>query len=146
MRFDSLLLGRQEHALADDVRKYSTTQISTDRLRWNRDAEFPISTLQLPADLQDWFIEQCAKHEEEGRGQLRGVIAQQLQYFPVVIGHVDGIPAVLAGLEHIAYALSEKAKTIPALVGMVKQEDPEIEVARGSNDHVQSNEAVDLSV
>jgi len=140
------LTAEDSDALADDVRKYSTTQISTDRLRWNRDAEFPISTLQLPADLQDWFIEQCAKHEEEGRGQLRGVIAQQLQYFPVVIGHVDGIPAVLAGLEHIAYALSEKAKTIPALVGMVKQEDPEIEVARGSNDHVQSNEAVDLSV
>ncbi|WP_454727714.1 MULTISPECIES: ankyrin repeat domain-containing protein [Cupriavidus] len=112
------LLEADQTALRDDVRKFRTDAIDTDRHLWHRDAEFPVKGLLPKQETLNWFIEECARYEAEGKGDLRAVLAHQPYSFDVVIDIASGKPELLNGRRTIAFAMTEGHKTVTALVGL----------------------------
>ncbi|WP_199028442.1 ankyrin repeat domain-containing protein [Ralstonia sp. ASV6] len=112
------LLEEDQAALLEDVRRYRTDEVDTEARVWQRDGEYPIKGMMTKKQATDLLTEEYAKHAANGLGDLRYELARTLPHFEVVIDTSSGAPVVLAGQNHIAYAISEGEKTIAALIGI----------------------------
>lgn len=119
---DQLKVGQRE--LIQKVSKYQDKCVDDygrcdpHQVAWRTDLAFPITLISgLRADWIEWYIEECARLEADGKSDLVESLASGQIEKPIVVLNRDGKLFIWDGHRRIGSAMRNGNESIPAIVG-----------------------------